>query len=66
MNDVVDGELETRLVRPERQFTVVNSMHLPGCGLKIVVHSFSMASKKSVNAFDWKGWGRWVRHCKNL
>jgi hypothetical protein len=50
-NWAVDGELETKMVRPERRSTVVNSTHLPGCGLKIVVRSFSMASKKSVNAF---------------
>ena len=37
------------LVRPES--TVVNSTHLPDCGLKIVVRSLSMASKKSVKAF---------------
>ena len=30
---------------------MVNGTHLPGCGLKIVVCSFSMASKKSVKAF---------------
>lgn len=43
-----DGTGETR---PEWRPTVVNSTHLPDCGLKIVVRSFSMASKKSVKAF---------------
>jgi hypothetical protein len=50
-NWAVDGELGMKLVRPKRRPTVVNSTHLPGCGLKIVVRSFSMASKKSVKAF---------------
>jgi hypothetical protein len=46
-----DGKLATKLVRPERRSTVVNSTHLPDCGLKIVVRSLSIASKKSVKAF---------------
>ena len=47
-----DGTLEMmELVRPERRSTGVNGTHFPDCGLKIVVRSFSMASKKSVKAF---------------
>jgi hypothetical protein len=46
-----DGKLSAKLVRPKKRSTVVNSTHLPDCGLKIVVRSLSMASKKSVKAF---------------
>jgi len=35
----------------DRRSTVVKEAHLPGCGLKIVVFSLSMPSKKSVKAF---------------
>lgn len=45
----MDGDLGTELIRPERRSKVVNSTHC--CGLKIVVRSLSMASKKSVKAF---------------
>ncbi len=47
-----DGKLATKLMRtPEKQSAAVKGAHLPDCGPKMVVFSFSMASKKSVKAF---------------